>query len=369
MKGQAHPQTGQLHSVQWIRVLLTVLVVGLHGAQPYGPTGGAWPVSDPANSDALLPFLAINAAFLMGFFFLAAYFLESSYQRKGAWGFLKGRLIRLGIPLALVVLLFNPVLNWLSMPARPPFATYLAHDSLGAGRFDFDHLWFLAHLLIYAALYVLWRQIAGPPPDRPGPKPPGHLAILGYAVLLGLVTMAVRSVWPQDRWVTLFGLVPAEVGHLPQYVSLTLLGILAGRGRWLTEMPRRTCTIWFWIGIGMFTLAIPLGSPDIALPDWLSVERVWAFLEGFVCIAMILGVTGLFRSRLNAPGRWLARLAPQVYGVYLVHFWIIIEVQRAILPWDGAALAKFAVATGATLFICFPLVAGLRRLPGVAKVL
>ena len=93
------------------------------------------------------------------------------------------------------------------------------------------------------------------------------------------------------------------------------------------------------------------------------------FGTGKFCIAMILGVTGLFRTHLSAPGRWLARLAPQVYGVYLVHFYIVIEVQRAILPWDGPALAKFAVATGVTLLISFPLVAALRRLPGLGRVL
>ena len=159
------PPTEQLHFVQWIRVLLTVLVVGLHGAQPYGPTGGEWAVADPANSDALLPFLAINAAFLMGFFFfIAAYFLEQSYDRKGPRLFLKGRLIRLGLPLVFFVLVFLPLYDWLAAPDDMPFLTYLTLHSIGAGHFDYDHLWFVAHLLIYAVLYVLWRTVAGPRP-------------------------------------------------------------------------------------------------------------------------------------------------------------------------------------------------------------
>lgn len=362
--------TEKLHFVQWIRVLLIALVVGLHGAQPYGPTGGAWAVSDPANSDWLFIFLSVNAAFLMGFFFfIAGYFIEASFERKGAVDFLKGRLVRLGIPLAFVVLVFLPVWNWMEASTAIGFATFLMSQSIGALKFDFDHLWFVFHLLIYSGLFVLWRAMAGPRPKRPPPPPPGHAAILAYLVLLGLVTAAVRIEWPQDRWVMIVGVIPAEIGHLPQYASLFVFGILAGRGRWFTEIPRRTCYTWFWIGAALYAAAVPLVAIEDNLPTWLPIMRVWAVLEGFVCIAMIMGITGLFRSRLSAPGPWLGRLGPQVYGVYLIHFYIIILVQRALLPFDWAALLKFALATAATLILCFPIVAALRRLPALRAIL
>ena len=360
----------RLHFVHWIRVLLASLVVGLHGAQPYGPTGGAWAVSDPANSDWLIVFLSVNAAFLMGFyFFIAAYFLEGSYDRKGGWRFLQGRLVRLGIPLAFVALVFLPIRNWLSFEGDTSFLAYLMRDTIGALRFDFDHLWFVFHLLIYSGLYVLWRALVGPRTEAPGPRPPSHLTIFGYLVLLGLVTAIVRIYWPQDRWVMIFGVVPSEIGHLPQYVSLFLLGIVAGRGRWFSEIPRRTCYIWFWIGTVLYFSAVPLVAIEDDLPAWLQIARIWAVLEGFVCVAMILGITGLFRSRLNAPGPWLERLGPQVYGVYLIHFYIVIEVQRGLLAFAWPATVKFLVATIVTLLICFPIVAMLRRLPGLRAVL
>ena len=33
-----------------LRVALIVLVVAHHAAQPYGPTGGAWPIAHPEQS-------------------------------------------------------------------------------------------------------------------------------------------------------------------------------------------------------------------------------------------------------------------------------------------------------------------------------
>ena len=66
--GVAAP-AGRLYFVQWRRVFLVSLVVAHHAGQPYGPTGGEWPVDDPVSSPWLGAFFAFNAAFFMGFFF------------------------------------------------------------------------------------------------------------------------------------------------------------------------------------------------------------------------------------------------------------------------------------------------------------
>ena len=48
----------------------------------------------------------------MGLFLLiSAYFVPGSYDRKGAGRFLKDRLVRLGIPLALYSWVVNPVFS------------------------------------------------------------------------------------------------------------------------------------------------------------------------------------------------------------------------------------------------------------------
>ena len=82
-----------------LKTALTMLVIAHHAGQPYGPTGGSWPVSNAVQSPLLGPFFAVNAAFFMGLFFLlSGYFVPGSYRKKGGGAFFKGRLIRLGIP-------------------------------------------------------------------------------------------------------------------------------------------------------------------------------------------------------------------------------------------------------------------------------
>ena len=70
-----------------LRVTLTVLVTAPHAGQAYGPTGGAWPVSELRRSALLGPFFAVNPMFFMGLFFLlGGYFAAYATDRKGAAG-------------------------------------------------------------------------------------------------------------------------------------------------------------------------------------------------------------------------------------------------------------------------------------------
>ena len=82
---------------------------------------------------------------------------------------------------------------------------------------------------------------------------PTYRVILIFVIALALVSFVVRIWYPIDRWVALFWLIPAEIAHLPQYVALFALGILAYRGDWLRKFSTRSGMI--WLGIGLFAAA------------------------------------------------------------------------------------------------------------------
>jgi len=54
--------------------------------------------------------------------------------------------------------------------------------------------------------------------------------------------------------------------------------------------------------------------------------------------------------------------------VYLVQFFVVVGVQMAIAGLALPVLAKFGLATIASLAICFSLVAALRQIPLVRRV-
>lgn len=362
---------GKLHFVQALRVFLILLVIAHHAGQPYGPTGGAWPVEDPVSSDALLPFFAINAAFFMGFFFLiSGYFLEASFERKGAWPFLRSRLVRLGIPILVLVYCVNGVTSFASSGSQVDFWTFYVRDYLGGGQVEFGPMWFVAHLLVYALIYAIWRLAGGRGPDPAVVRaPPGHRLVLAYTLGLAIVTFLLRQVFPQDQWVVVLWLVPLEPAHLPQYASLFVIGIIAGRGHWFTTIRTAVAVRSFAIGIGLFLVLTVMSSPDLELPGFLDPRRLWGFVESFVAVGMILGLLVLFRRFASGAGRGLTRLAGDAYGAYLVHVYVVVGLQIWLLGIDLPALGKFGVVTCGAALLSFLIADALRRLPGFRAVL
>ncbi|MDB9527789.1 acyltransferase family protein [Oscillatoria sp. CS-180] len=351
-----------------LRVFLTMLVVAHHAAQPYGPTGGEWPLFNSDRAVILGPFFAVNAAFFMGlFFFISGYFLPEACDRKGAKKLLQSRLRRLGIPvLFFVFLVFPPVLYVLTQPSVS-FWIFL-QVYVKQREIEVAHLWFLLHLLVYTVVYGLWRQIVRHKAWQTR-QPPGHGLIAGYGVALSLTTFLVRIEYPIDRWVHLFGMLPIEIAHFPQYVSLFILGILAYRHNWLWEMPTRRGLTWLSIGLGagLLRYGYSLTRTRFALPDLIAGggfgwrALIWSGWETTICVGLCLGLLVLFRERCNVRSSWSRLLSANAYGVYLIHLLVVLYLQFLVVPLAIAPLAKFTLVTIVGTPVCFALSNLLRR--------
>ena len=404
--GQASPRPQPGTRSFWadkLKVALTMLVIAHHAAQPYGPTGGAWPVENARHSPLLLPFFAVNAAFFMGLFFLiSGLFIPRSHDGKGAAGFLKSRLTRLGIPVAFFALFILGPISYLALahpdsifalftvaPAKAGggenasvFATLVSYLYARAWAPLFGHLWFLLHLLLYGLVYVLWRQVRRPAPAAPAVLGRaggglGHGRIVIYLLALAGVTWLVRIWYPVDRWVALFFIIPAEIAHLPQYFSLFMIGALAARRGWPQTTPARLGYFWLAVGLvagGMFYLCSLAGLPLLpgviakGGPSWQSL--LWCFWEATICTGLGVGLPVWFRERFNRPPGGLMRgLTSAAYGAYIVHVLIVVAIQNILRTAPWPPLAKFGLVTLAGIVLAFALSSALRRIPGVTKVL
>jgi glucan biosynthesis protein C len=110
----------RLEYIRYLRIALVCLVVAHHAGQAYGPTGGAWPVRNPGTILILGPFFAVNAAFFMGLFFLiSGYFVAGPLARQGPAAYARGRLVRLGIPLLVMMLVVFGPSEWAGYHGPP----------------------------------------------------------------------------------------------------------------------------------------------------------------------------------------------------------------------------------------------------------
>ncbi len=374
-------RSGQLYFVQWLRFILISLVVAHHAAQPYGPTGGDWPISDPVSSNWLGPFFMFNSAFFMGFFFfISGYFVSGSYDRKGGLVFIRDRVIRLGVPLVLVSLFVFGLIAFSGSETQDSFVDFLLYQYIGQWEVEMGLLWFIAQLLALSIIYAIWRRITS---RQQTSEPrvfstPSNQTILIYALTLGVAGMIVRTFYQQDEWVKILGVIPAEVVHVSQYWSLFVIGVIAGRGRWLENIPSSLGPKWLAIGLAAFVVALATHPsaylfPESILPDWMLLGLFWGifwgFLEAFICVGLIVGLSVFFRERFSTSNKWMERLDQNVYGVYIIHVFIVVGLQQAILNIALPALAKFALVTTVALFVTFVNSALIRLIPGVKRVL
>lgn len=357
----------RLGFVDALRASVVAFVIVHHAAQAYGPTGGVWPVEDPAQSDWFGPFYTVNSAFGLGLLFLlAGYFVPSSFDRRGARGFLKGRWTRLGLPLLLWALLVQAPATYL-LSGRPPLPEFVRLLYEPGWLPLYAHLWFIAHLLLYSAAYAAWRQLFNRP-TRPAiyRPPPSVAAIAGFVMVLAFITWIVRIAYPVDEWVPLFWIIPAEPAHLPQYVAFFAIGIMARRNDWFLTMPLRTGVGCLGVGlvVAAGVYAAHLGGPlnELMSPGGFSLSALarstW---ETAMAAGLSVGLVVVFRELIRRPSRQVDALAAASFGAYLIHPLIVMSLQAALLGVTLPVWAKFACVSGTGIGLSF----GIARLAGL----
>jgi glucan biosynthesis protein C len=345
-----------------LKVALTALVVVHHAAQPYGPPED-WPVRSGTAGLPLGPFFEVNGAFFMGLFFLvSALFLPRAVDAGGPFGMLRARLLRLGAPLLLMVLLVFGPASYLMRSPPTDFWTYYVLRYIRRADVEVGHLWFLSFLLLMSAAYALWRLVRPAAPSR-AVAPPRHAGLVAAVIVLMAANAAIRTRFPVGLWVDLAPFLRLEVGRAPQYVLLFIGGLTAGRFGWLSAMPASRGFIWLSLGLAAATLR--LCQPALVpLPPW-----AWLVEEAVIGVGLGVGLPILARERLNRSIPGLTRAAPDAFGVYLVHVPLIVALQLAAetLPFGAWGRLAFVVAAG--LAASLALARLLRRTPGLRRIL
>jgi hypothetical protein len=317
----------------------------------------------------------------MGLFLLiSAYFVPGSYDRKGAGRFLKDRLIRLGIPLALYSWIIRPLLAYLDpvrFPGpRPPFWSVLTEGYFREEAvFGSGPLWFIEILLIFSLVYVLWRFLARPRPAEPAVETgfPGNGSIALFALLLGVAGFLIR-LWRPIGW----NFVPLNLQFpfFAQYIALFIVGLIAYRRNWLLGLPETTGRLWLGVGVLMILLFWPLalaGGMDKGIEPfaggWHWQALAYALWESFVCFGMCIGLIYAFRRYADRQGRLARFFSRNAYTAYLIHEAVIIALAYAVRDVALYPLLKWGLVSLVAVPLCFGLSSLIRKLPYTDRVL
>lgn len=357
-----------------IRVTLTALVIMHHCAIMFGAPGG-WYLTMPtaliAEKLPLTVFVSVNQAFFMGFFFLlAGYFSASSYDRRGGAGFLRERLLRLGVPLLVYGFILGPMTIALAaMHKGQPFLGYWSMLTR-TGEFEVGPLWFALALLYFSLAYWLWRLVRGA--RAPGAAlVPGHGALLAGALLTGAGAFLLRLWVPvgSQRWLM-------QIGYFSSYIVLFVAGLALARNKWLEQVGPDIAGPWrliSWLSVPLLFVYAVLGGALQGKPfdtsgGWSLPALAYAFWEPFVAWGIILGMLWRFRMAPQPSTRWQS-LSPCAYGAFIVHPPVLVGIGLLLAnqPWPNSV--RFVIAGVAGVALSFLLARALLIIPGARRIL
>jgi hypothetical protein len=370
-----------------IKLLFAILVIFQHARVTYEGTGWWYYIEsnpdDPFSFIFFFLLVLIGGLFqssLMGLFFLmGGYLTPKSYDRKGVKLFWRERLLRLGIPLLLYIVLINPIMAYfLANLGIEPWSTY---PSLQGSFLDYylnrfqsleslidfltfmGPMWFLWVLLLFTAGYTLWCQIKKVDSlQQYIPKEfliPRYFYLLLLAIFLGFITFYFRLVVPIDEF-------PLEIpfAYITQYAMLFSVGIIAVRYDWFKEMSKEHIKVWSMIiaativmlFLSVFTYFSVLQiEPDFSVftGGFTVPAFVFAVVDNVICMGMIFILIPIFKAKFNNQGPLLQKFSSSSFHMYLIHAPILILVSLAFASISLFPVIKLAIVFPLTVIFCY----------------
>jgi peptidoglycan/LPS O-acetylase OafA/YrhL len=382
--------------IGYLRAFITVLVLAHHAVLAYHPFAPpvpaslvaqprwwpAFPVVDSQRWSGFAWFVGFNDVFFMSLmFFLSGLFVWRSLDRKGAAGFLRDRVLRLGVPFVIAAALIAPLAY---------YPTYLLTGT-STGLADFWHQWrslgdwpagpawfiwlLLAFDCIAAALLVLipnWGAALGRGLTGVSRRPILFFALLVAVSALAYVPFAL--VFGPVDWFS-FGPFFFQSSRPLHYLVYFLVGAGVGacgfNGGLLTPDGKlaRRWILWCAAAVIAFVAATAIAIASFSAK---GSPQMWGTIGGISfalsCAASSFAFLALFVRFAKTRNRVLDSLADNAYGMYLIHYAFVNWLQYALLKTGLPAIAKGSVVLLGTLALSWSVTAALRRIPGVARI-
>lgn len=343
----------------------------------------AFPIVDPHRWVGFDLFCAWQDIFLMTlFFFLSGLFVWPSLKRRGAGRFLSGRVLRIGVPFAVVAALLMPLATYptyLQSAADPGLSAYWRHF-LALPFWPSGPMWFLWLLLVgdiaAAALYRLMPRrseaLARALSAEGAPMP----RLFGLLAASALAYVPLALAFGPMRW-SEFGPFAFQLSRPLHYAVYFFAGIGFGargveRGLFAPDGPlARRWPFWLAAALASFLLWIALsawviGDNGKAPPGLQVADDLGFVLASFANCFCVLAAVLRFARHFS---RLLDSLKDNAYGMYLVHYVFVVWLQYALLAAALPAVVKGGLVFAVTLLASWGVSAALRCAPAAAHIL
>jgi glucan biosynthesis protein C len=306
------------------------------------------------------------------FFLVAGLFTPGSLERKGTRRFVTERLVRLGVPFLLYVLLVQPALKFalvhqLGDAAGPYRDSSFMDLLLVEGRLDTGPLWFVGVLLVFSLAYAgstrlgTWRGT--------GQLTVGRLLLV--AAVVAPVSFAIRARYPYGSE---SGFTDLNFWEWPATFAVFALGVW-GSGSLAAAVPasiRSTCRTLTLLAAGamavLMVIVVLLDRVDDALGGWSWPAAAFASVEALLTITGAVWLLGLAQEHLDRRFRGDRVLNRAAYGAFMLQTVFLLGAAVLVRPLGVPAELKAVMVAAAAVTFSFAAAHLLvRRVPGVGR--
>ncbi len=383
-------------SLNYLHAFLILLVVAFHSiiayeayippiTSPFTERPYIWavfPILDSARSVAFTMFVVFCDHFFMPLlFFISGLFLWGSIERKGAIEFLKGRIIRLGVPFLIIKYLLIPlnyypayIVSGSEQGIIPFLKTWLILTHYPSGP-----VWFLSLLLLFDIIVLITYKFAPGWGRALGKKlaPVFERPIFFFLLLASLSTASLifmSSFFGRYDWVNT-KLLHFQTTRVLFYALYLLAGVAAGcyglqsgllnpEGRLSRRWPA-----WMAFTVVLYLILIVILARHLATPESLSLKHIYNILFGMFSASAGLFFTALFTRFTTKRILLMDMLHQNAYGMYLFHYFFVVWLQYAILDARLSALTKGIVVTAGAISLSWIFTSALNRAVPLARLI
>jgi glucans biosynthesis protein C len=353
------PAPVRYHALDALRAAMMLLGLVLHSAVSYQvePLYAAWPYKDQ-NTSTLFDLVFVIHVFRMPVFFVAAgFFAAVLMERDGPARFLRNRVMRVLVPLALFWPIVYPALATGFVYANGHAAGRVDMSPITSGAFlktaNLAHLWFLWDLMIFYAAAVVIAPLASRLPGRLNrwiDAAFGSIAttMIGALALSLLTALTLLPMHTAGLDTPVFLVPPPRV--LVAYSVFFAFGWLLYRRRDLVETFGTRWRLPMTLGVLACTayLAITVGrvfsSPVLA-------KLAGCAVAGLATWMLVFGIVGASVAGLSQPRPIVRYLSDASYWMYIVHLPCAIFIPGLMATWAAPAIVKFVITLSATFAV------------------
>ncbi|MBV9236372.1 MAG: acyltransferase, partial [Xanthobacteraceae bacterium] len=339
-----------------LRALVIMVVVAVHSVLAYldYATPPSNQLNDPPYRWLVTPivddhrwigfdlFCAWQDVYLMSLlFFLSGCFVWTSLERKGSWGFLRDRFIRIGIPLAGAVALLMPLALfpvYLSASADPSLSGYW-RIWRSLPFWPCGPQWFLGVLLSFNFLATIVHQFVpamgswvGTVSQWMGKHPFRFIACMTFASIIVYVPLAI--IFTPWAWIS-FGPFSFQLSRPVHYAVYFFAGLAAGAAGLsggLLAIDGALAKRWFfWLLTAFFSFVLWIALTAVIMSNGtnapLGVQILNDIAFAVSCATSCIFLLALFLRFGQYRAWWSDSLSEHAYGIYVVHYVFVVWAQ------------------------------------------